>query len=68
MVIWFQVIISGQVLFKHFNNILFGFVLFYPISTIVAYLMPDLYTYMLHIYDLVWFGFIAYQLLLVIQC
>ena len=35
---------------------------FYGISTIVSYLMPNLlYTYILNIYDLVWFGFMAYQ-------
>ena len=38
----------------------FGWVL--CISTIVDYLMPNLlYTYILNIYDLVWFGFMAYQ-------
>ena len=40
----------------------FGLVWFYGISTIVGYLMPNpLYTYILNIYDLVWFGFMAYQ-------
>ena len=40
----------------------FGLVWFYGISTIVGYLMPNpLYTYMLNIYDLVWFGLMAYQ-------
>ena len=35
---------------------------FYGISTIVGYLMPNsLYTYILDIYDLVWFGFMVYQ-------
>ena len=35
---------------------------FYGISTIVGYLMPNpLYTYILNIYDLVWFGFMADQ-------
>ena len=39
------------------------FVLFYCISTIVDYLEPTpLSTYILKIYDLVGFGFIAYQL------
>ena len=34
----------------------------YGISTIVGYLMPNLlYTYILDLYDLVWFGFMAYQ-------
>ena len=38
------------------------FVGFYGISTIVGYLMPNpLYKYILNIYDLVWFGFMAYQ-------
>ena len=32
------------------------------ISTIVGYSMPNpLYTYILNIYDLVWFSFMAYQ-------
>ena len=40
----------------------FGLVWFYGISTIGGYLMPNpLYTYILNIYDLVWFGFMAYQ-------
>ena len=35
--------------------------MFYGISTIVGYLMPDpLYTYIYKIYDMVWFGFMAY--------
>ena len=39
-----------------------GFILFYGISTIVGYLMPNpLYTYILNIYDLVGLGFMAYQ-------
>ena len=42
-------------------------VLFYGMSTIVDYLMPNpVYTYILNIYDLVWFGFMAYQPLFVI--
>ena len=45
----------------------FGLVWFCGISTIVGYLMPNPpYTYTLNIYDLVWFGFMAYQTLLVI--
>ena len=40
----------------------FGLVWFYGISTHGGYLMPNpLYTYILDIYDLVWFGFMAYQ-------
>ena len=40
----------------------FGWVGFYGISTIVGYLMPNpLYTCILNIYDLVWFGFMADQ-------
>ena len=40
---------------------------FYGISTIVGYLMSNpLYTYTLDIYDFVWLGFMAYQLLKVI--
>ena len=42
----------------------FGLVWFYGISNIVGYLMPNsLYTYTLNIWDLVWFGFMAYQTL-----
>ena len=37
-------------------------VVFYGISTLVGYLMPNpLYTSILDIYDLVWLGFMAYQ-------
>ena len=40
----------------------YGLVLFYGISTIIGYLMPNpLYTYILDIYDLVSLGFMAYQ-------
>ena len=40
----------------------FGLVWFNGISTIIGYLMPNLlYAYILNIYDLVWFGFMAYQ-------
>ena len=40
----------------------FGWVGFYGISTIVGYLMwNSLYTYILNIYDVVWFGLVAYQ-------
>ena len=42
----------------------FGFVWIYGISTIVGYLMPNhLFTYILKIYDLIWFGLMAYLLL-----
>ena len=35
---------------------------FYGLSTIVGYLMPNpVFTYILNIYDLVKFGFMAYQ-------
>ena len=44
---------------KYIWFILMGF---YGISTIVGYLMPNpLYKYILNIYDLVWFSFMAYQ-------
>ena len=40
----------------------FGLVWFHGISTIVGYLMPNsLHTFILNIYDLVWFGFMEYQ-------
>ena len=48
----------------YINYIIFGWVGFYGISTIVGYLIPNpLYTYILNILDLVWFGFgfMAYQ-------
>ena len=41
----------------------FGLVGFHGISNILGYLMPNpFYTYAFNIYDLVWFGFMAYQL------
>ena len=41
---------------------LFGLVVFYGISTIVGYSMPNpLYTYISKIEDLVWLCFMAYQ-------
>ena len=44
------------------QNKLIGLVWFYNISTIVGYLMRNsLYTYILNIYDLVGWGFMAYQ-------
>ena len=46
-------------LYIYIQYILFGLVQFYGISTIVGYLMPNLlYTYILNIYELVWFGLI----------
>ena len=46
---------------------LFGFVLFYGVSTLVGYSIPNpFHTYILNIYNLVWLGFMAYQPLLVI--
>ena len=51
-------------LYIYIKYISFGLVGFYGISTIVGYVMPNpLYTYILDIYDLVWLGFMAYQLL-----
>ena len=45
-------------LYIHIKYIGFGLVGFYGISTTVGYLMPNpLYTYIVNIYDLVWFGF-----------
>ena len=41
----------------------FGLVWFYGISTIVGYLMPNpLYTNILNIYDLVWFGWVLWHI------
>ena len=40
---------------------IYDLVWFYGISTIVGYLMPNLfYTYVLNIYDLVWLGFLKH--------
>ena len=48
-------------------TVFLGLVWFDGTSTIVGYLMPNpLYTYILNIYDLVGFGFMAHQPLLVI--
>ena len=49
-------------LYTYINYIGFGLVGFYGIWNIVGHLMPNpFYTYILNIYDLVWFGFMAYQ-------
>ena len=46
----------------YIKYILFVLVRFYGRSTIVGYSMPNpLDTYILNIYGLVWFGFMAYQ-------
>ena len=53
----------------HIKYIWFVLVWFYGISTIEGHLMPNpLYTYIFNIYDLFWFGFMAYQSLKVIWC
>ena len=50
--------------YTYIKYIGFDLVGFYGISTIAAYLMPNpLYTCISNIYDLVWLGFMAYQLL-----
>ena len=60
----FNVKSSSYIFIKYIG---FGLVGFYGISTIVGYLMPNpLHTYILNIYNLIWFGFMAYQPLLVI--
>ena len=48
---------------EHTNtNYRLGLVWFDSISTTVGYFMPNLlYTYILDIYDWVWFGLMAYQ-------
>ena len=63
-------VIQWKTLFIHiYTYIWFGLAWFYGISTYVGYLMPNLlYTYISNIYDLVWFSFMAYQPLWVIQC
>ena len=48
-------------LYIYIEYIWFGLVGFYDISTILGYLMPNpLYTYILNIYDLVWFGLVLW--------
>ena len=43
---------------------IYGLIGFYGISNIVSYLRPNpLYTYILNIWDLVYFGFMAYPYL-----
>ena len=52
----------SRFLYIYNRYIRFGLVWFYGISTIVGYLMSNsLYTYILDIKDLVWFGFMVYQ-------
>ena len=51
-------------LYIYIKYIGFGWVGFYGISTNLGFLMPNpLYAYILNICDLVWLGFMAYQLL-----
>ena len=48
-------------LYIYIKYIWFGLMGFYGILIIVGYLMPNpLYTYILNIYDLVWWDFMAY--------
>ena len=50
-------------LYIYIKYIWFGLVGFYGISTILGYLMPNpLYTYILDIYDLVWFGLVLWHI------
>ena len=49
-------------LYIYIKYIWFGLGVFYGISTIVGYLIPNpLYTHILNISDLVWVSFMAYQ-------
>ena len=58
---------NAKSLYIYIKYIWFGLVGFYDISTIVGYLMlKPLNTYISNMYDLVWLGFMTYQLLLVI--
>ncbi len=52
---------AKSALYIYIKYIRFGLVVFYGISTIVGYLMPNAHTYMLDIYDFVWLSFMAYQ-------
>ena len=50
-------------LYIYIKYIWFGLVDFYGVSTVVGYLMPNpLYTYILNIYDLVWFGWVLWHI------
>ena len=50
-------------LYIYIKYIWFGMLWFYGISIIVGYLMPNsLYTYILNIYDLVWFGWVLWHI------
>ena len=58
---------AKSVLYIYIRFIWFGWVMFYGISTIEGYLMPNpFYAYILNIYDLVGSHFMAYQPLQVI--
>ena len=49
-------------LYMYIRYIRFGWIGFYGISTIVGYLTPNpISTYILNIYNLVWFGFMVDQ-------
>ena len=50
-------------LYLYIKYVWFCLVGFYGISTIVGYLMPNpLYTYILNIYNLVWFGWVLWYI------
>ena len=50
-------------LYLYIRYIWFGLVGFYGVSTFVVYSMPNpLYTYILNIYDLVWFGLVLWHI------
>ena len=54
--------INGRSCNNHYSNESCWLVWIYGISTIVGYLMPNpFYTNILNIYDLVCFGFMAYE-------
>ena len=54
---------ANSSLYIYIKYIGFGLVWFYGISTIVYHLMPNpLYTYILNIYDLIWFDFIIWHI------
>ena len=49
-------------LYIYIKYMRFGLVWFYGVSIIIGYLRPNsLFTYILNIWDLVWFGFMEYQ-------
>ena len=63
----FRLFNAKTTLYIYIKYIWFWLVEFYGISTIVGYFMPNpIYTYILNVYELVYWSFMAYQPLQVI--